>query len=280
MSYNQHNAGMHLIWHKRYALYEDLHYYDKLAEKANKSATITQEKNEICVNKRKDSDKQVNLNKLENVGECKMENTNEIGIQYFCGLPDTVMANIMLIAIKNKKDIRAILEECENMLSQDKRINQNLSDGVVVPKVEAALIFLQMVADKMECSVYEFFIEDEKYRQRCVYNLIRDIKALEYSFSEFNMDIQEDGSAFFSISRYDFLSEMTNEFSKPTTEDMSLDFVKEVYEDGTVNYVVSFGTMMVSKNTRDNYCVKGAYLLEEEKGILADYIEELISTYR
>ena len=40
MGYNNHHAGMHMIWSKRYAPYEDLSYYDKLAEEKRMRAKI------------------------------------------------------------------------------------------------------------------------------------------------------------------------------------------------------------------------------------------------
>ena len=33
MGRNNHHAGIHMMWYRRYAAYDDLEYYDKLAEK-------------------------------------------------------------------------------------------------------------------------------------------------------------------------------------------------------------------------------------------------------
>lgn len=288
MGYNNNHAGMHLIWHRRYGMYDDLRYYDRLAEEENNRKKLELKIENKCkdkvtekVNKSMDKEKN-NKNKTKpNNSKATYGNEilNDIDVQYYAGFPQSVMANIMIIALKNKKDIYAILEECEELMKKDKRTNPAPDYMFGTSKLESTLVFLSMLADKLNCCTFEFFIEDEKYRRNYVYGLISELMKSEMLMQCIDGYIEESGVASFSIHNFDYHYEMTERFSRPTEPNMTLEFIKEIFEDGTVNYAIGFGSLNINTNTKYNYCNKGAYLLEEESGVLAYYIEDMIKAH-
>lgn len=146
-------------------------------------------------------------------------------------------------------------------------------------KLEPVLIFLSILSDKLECGVYEFFIDDDKKRKNFVYKLIDEIKENEYLSWKGYIDV-ETGSAEMSIDSFDHFYGMTTEFGIPTFHNnMSLTMQKDIYDDSDLNYTISFGSLYVFNDTKYDYELKGAYLLEEKEGKLKDFVESRIQDH-
>ena len=283
MGYNNHHAGMHMIWHRRYAAYDDLDYYDKLAEEKRIQARIEKENGEI-----------VEMDKQENTGQKptqqnikkkqkskRRQNTMEkpkipygtekvIDIQYFSRM-DLVSKNLMFMALKNKIDIGKILCEVEDIMKQDERTNAAINNSWSwMPILEKAMIFLSILADKLNCSVQEFFIDNEEVRKKYIYKLLDEIK--DWEWDEGCIDA-ETGEAEIRICNYGD-SELIDLFSPS----MDLTINREYYN-GVPNYTLSFGDLSIRPLSMYDYLIKGAYLLEEEEGKLKELVERLVKEH-
>lgn len=192
-----------------------------------------------------------------------------------------VMANIMAIAVKNKKDIFGILRECESLMRKDRRANPVPEEELYrFPKLFFMMVFLNLLAERLECEVYEFFIDNDRTRKRFAYQMVD--YAREHK-EDCDIDIDDSGFTVISMSSIDQRLEMTQENRMhgffPDGEIwrmMDLTFEKEIFDDGP-NYSVAFGSLCIAPCTREKYCSEGAYLYEEEDGRIKDFVEEMIS---
>ena len=114
MGYNNNYAGMHMIRYSRYGQYDDLKYYDKLAEqeKQCKKVNARPENSNSEDRKNKFKKKLVDLNNKYGGGY----GVDELIDAHHFVYSNIVMSNVMIIAMKNKKDIYEILTECENTM--------------------------------------------------------------------------------------------------------------------------------------------------------------------
>lgn len=189
-------------------------------------------------------------------------------------VPDNMRANIMIISMKNKIDIAEVLNSCEEAMKNDKNCNPPLTSfDYGMPKLENSIVFLALLAEKLECSIQEFFIDDKERNKKFVYRLINEIKQNKSDYWFDIVDIADD-YAEFSISQFDLYYRMAK-YSKPFVY-MDLTFEKNVFDNGTIDYSLYFGMNRIGPMTVNNYMIKGAYLWEEEEGELKSFIEELI----
>ncbi len=283
MGYNNHHAGMHMIWHRRYAAYDDLDYYDKLAEEKRIQARIEKENGEIVeMDKQENTGQKPTQQNIKKKQKSKSrQNTMEkpkipygtekvIDIQYFSRM-DLVSKNLMFMALKNKIDIGKILCEVEDIMKQDERTNAAINNSWSwMPILEKAMIFLSILADKLNCSVQEFFIDNEEVRKKYIYKLLDEIK--DWEWDEGCIDA-ETGEAEIRICNYGD-SELIDLFSPS----MDLTINREYY-DGVPNYTLSFGDLSIRPLSMYDYLIKGAYLLEEEEGKLKELVERLVKEH-
>ena len=269
MGYNNHHAGMHMIWHRRYAAYDDLDYYDKLAEEKRIQARIEKENGEIVeMDKQENTGQKPTQQNIKKKQKSKSrQNTMEkpkipygtekvIDIQYFSRM-DLVSKNLMFMALKNKIDIGKILCEVEDIMKQDERTNAAINNSWSwMPILEKAMIFLSILADKLNCSVQEFFIDNEEVRKKYIYKLLDEIK--DWEWDEGCIDA-ETGEAEIRICNYGD-SELIDLFSPS----MDLTINREYYDGPLSMY---------------DYLIKGAYLLEEEEGKLKELVERLVKEH-
>ena len=131
MGYNNHNTGMHFVWYRRYAAYDDLEYYDRLAEKKRKdNETSVLSSGTVIVKKDEDRTQEKEVDKHMNQ-QSEKTNTDKqnakpkdkkkqrdtqfpqkpvygaekvIGIDDFIST-DIVTKNLMLMALKRKIEI-------------------------------------------------------------------------------------------------------------------------------------------------------------------------------
>lgn len=283
MGYNNHHAGMHMIWHRRYAAYEDLTYYDKLAEeKSIRAKTEKEDKVIVEMNTQENtSQKPTRQNTKKKQKNKSNQNTMEkpkipygtekvIEIQHFTKM-ELVSKNLMFIALKNKIDIGKILCDVENIMKQDERTNaapNNSWSWMTI--LEKATIFLSILADKLNCSIQEFFIDNEEVCKKYIYKLLDEIK--DWEWDEGYIDA-ETGEAEIRICCFGGYTPI-DLFSS------SMDLViSREYHDGIPNYVLSYGDLSIRPLSMYDYLIKGAYLLEEEEGKLKELVERLVKEH-
>lgn len=275
MGYNNNHAGMHMIRYSRYGEYDDLKYYDKLARE-NKS----KEDYEImqATQKRADTTKKKKHNVKDNKGISEYGTEKIIDMKHFM-LPEVIVANILIMSMKNKKDIYEILSQCECEMKKDFRTNASSDvDWSLMPLINNSIIFLSLVAEKLGCVISDFFIDNPSNRKEFVYALIEQIrKDTHLTFD--SGDVNEDGSAEFSYSGFDHTYGMSNVVHEPIWKDMALTFYKEIFMDDEISYSVAFGDLQITLNTKFDYMLKGAYLWEEDNGKLKEFIEETLDRY-
>lgn len=276
MGYNNNYAGMHMIRYSRYGQYDDLKYYDKLAEqeKQCKKVNARPENSNSEDRKNKFKKKLVDLNNKYGGGY----GVDELIDAHHFVYSNIVMSNVMIIVMKNKKDIYEILTECENTMNKDYRTNAVPKiSWSYIPIMDKFMIFTSLLAEKLNCNIWDFFVNEPTQRKDFVYRLIKQLQAGLYLYPD-DGEINMDQSADFFYSNFDHTYGMSSVIHQPLYCDMALTFSKEIYED-EINYSVSFGDMTINSNTKFDYMCKGAYLWEEDSGELKDYIEKIISQH-
>lgn len=300
MGYNNNHAGMHMMRYSRYAAYDDLEYYDRVAQEAYaRKQQLEKEQGEVQESREKET---VSVRSDINMSDVKPHNQNKkknkkqnskkptilcpprkygteevIDFSHFLSA-DLVSKNIMIYALKNKKDAYKILSDAEDLLKQDIRTNaevSSLDEWSWMPILEKSMIFLSVVAEKLDCTIQEFFINDEDYRKRFVYKLLDEIGDHEWDEGE----VDEDGNATITISDFDRWHHLTDRsHSMGIIDSMDLSVERQVFDDG-VNYTLSYGCLTVRVTSAYDFLVKGAYLLEEEKGKLQELVDRLIEEH-
>lgn len=309
MAYDNNNAGMHMIWYRRYADYDDLDYYDRLAEKkrVEKKPTIPaptvsftekdegQERRKETDNPMSQPNENLKVHKQNSKpGKPKKQHDLQfpqkppygtekiIGIDSFIGA-DIVSRNLMLMALKRNIDIKRVLLEAEDMMKKDERTNPEPSTDNSwswLPKIEKSVIFLNILAEKLDCSLVEFFIDDERAREAFLYKFLNSINDDQWSTGDID---PETGRAYICIGNYGLLfKEYGYQYSDPmglSRRRMDLALEKEPQKDGTFWYSLAYGSLGAWPESSYEYVQIGAYLWEEGEGKLKDYIEELIARH-
>ena len=290
MGYNNNNAGMHMIWHRRYGLYDDLEYYDRLAEKRveddeqRKDVDNRMDMNQPSQKQKKHKMKSRQCNKHQDLSFPKAPaygTEKVIHLDNIIG-SDIVTRNIMLIALKRKFDIKKILLEVEDIMKKDERTNPKPSwdnPWSWLPKLDKSVIFLNILAEKLDCSIIEFFIDDEKTTKQFLCKFLADID--EDLWWSGDVD-SETGQASICIYNYgSFFKEdrdVYSELSEPLRP-MDLLLEKDLLDDGTFWYSLAYGSLINRPEMSYDYAGMGAYLWEEREGMLKEYIEDLIAKH-
>ena len=268
MGRNNHNARMHMIWHRRYGAYDDLAYYDELAKKKALEEKAKKVEPELANEMNSNQTKQKCNNAPSKYGR-----ESVVDIHHFL-YADVVNANIMINAIKNKKDIVEILNKIEDLMKRDVRTNPSPKSQLsYFPKMDNAFRFLSILAEELDCAVSEIMCDDEFMRRKFAYDLLDGLKELE---TDFICDI-DDGYAELTIDNFDFKYGMTPNVYRNIYDRMSLTITKQTYDDGEVFYSLSFGCLLLDDRTKDKYMTKGAYIWEESEGHLKDFVEKIIA---
>ena len=194
---------------------------------------------------------------------------------YYFSKMNLVSKNIMLMALKNRVDIKSILDETELLMKKDERTNADSSSSWSwMPILEKTMIFLTIIADKLNCNVQEFFIDNEETCKRYVYNLLEEIEDEEWTDGYVDA---ETGNAEISIRSYD--ASLNREIKIDYLGDTMDLIISREYYDNIPYYQLSYGSLHMRENTAYDYMIKGAYLLEEEKGKLQELVEKLIEQH-
>lgn len=199
-----------------------------------------------------------------------------IDIEHFLFHPE---ANIMKIAIQKKKNIYQILKDCEALMKRDIRTNPDPQSNRSMPVTVCTSIFYSLLAEKLDCSIQEFFMCDKDANKRFVYSLLDELDKIDIDNLEWSFDIDEedDGYASLSIPSFDYFYGMVPDGKRYAEGDyrqynMDLELTREKI-DGEYYYAISFGDLTIYRDILSNYMIKGAYLLEEEEGKLKDFFE-------
>ena len=310
LGYNNNHAGMHMIWYRRYAAYDDLDYYDRLAEKKRSEKktmvphpTVSVTKIDGGQQQRKEVDNRMSQTneKAETEQKQKKKPTKHkkqrdlqfpqrpaygtervISVDSFIGM-DIVSRNLMLMALKRKIDIKRVLLETEDMMKKDERTNPEPSrynSWSWLPRIEKSVIFLNILAEKLDCSLAEFFIDDERTRKTFLYKFLTSIDDEDWITGEID---PETGRTYICINNYGMLfKEYGYQYSDPMgfySHIMDLVLEKEPQDDGSFWYSLEYGSLTLRPETSYEYSTMGAYLWEEGEGKLKDYIEALIAKH-
>ncbi len=112
-------------------------------------------------------------------------------------LTELVMTNVMLYAIKARADIFGAIRR----LSSETDTTGGMHLGT-------ALGWLQVLAETLDCSVYELFIEDVPKRRRILEKLLRDLEPCD---SWANIRLEEHGNGSFSLPGFDYAYRMAEQ---------------------------------------------------------------------
>lgn len=312
MGYNNNHAGMHMIWYRRRNSYDDLEYYDRLAEENRKKKELAKKVWDMESEEKKDSMKsieKVDAAKLQpskkkkkkpenNQNMTKVEKPKKekvIDDKYFKNTIDWY-ANIYLIAFERKLDIFDVICECEHLCEEDLRMQEgyrNFFDPVTI--LDKTIVFLNLLADKMGCDVYEFIFPNSEMRARRVYrildkldekycNSISSICAFEYGVEGESDEDEEYVYERFSLNQYMYLDIKTNAEDIPECH-MEYYFNKITAKDDSERPIYTLSVMakddysLTKKNQEFNFMFGGSDVISENEGRLADFFEKLKKTY-
>lgn len=187
MGRNNQHAGMHMKWYRGdrsqgdfsgYDRYIDMIAESKLRKMTNHKAKDLTVKESKIEQKLKEASmvEDGKATKNRDVGKntkSTIEKTQVIPDKYFVATFD-LYANIFTIAFEKGVDVFDYVCECEKLFSEDKYINRT-QHPFELNNMEKTHIYLHMLADKMGCEIYEFFIMNEDMRQKRIYNVLKNI---------------------------------------------------------------------------------------------------------
>ena len=280
MGYNNHHAGMHMIWFPRH--FEDWSFDRSIEEqwrvKSINEKEARKEETQVDIPDIEDGAPAVRKKRKD---RSMQKHNNKYGTEFvingeFFYDTDLVTRNIIYTALKNKKDLFTILKETDELMETDARMNPDpKSEWYGFPLLNKAIVYMQILADKLDCNYREFFLDNSDLIRKFLYKMLDDI-----SLESWNGDVDEEGNAEFFIFQFDkrFLGINSvsglNELhvmNKYGTMDLVID--KEYYGE-SAHYSLSYGNLTIKQ--RKNNIIWGAYLLEEDRGKLRDLVEKLI----
>lgn len=312
MGYNNNHAGMHMIWYRRNNFYDDLEYYDRLAEEKRKKHELAKRMLDMEEKEKKDD-----VKPTENVEEAKLQPQKKkkkksqnnqnipkveqqkkekvIDDKYFKNTIDWY-ANIYLIAFERKLDIFDVICECEHLCEEDLRMQEgyrNFFDPVTI--LDKTIVFLNLLADKMGCDVYEFIFPNSEMRARRVYRIldkldekycdsISSICAFEYGVEGEKDEDEEFIYERFSLNQYMYLDIKTSADDIPECH-MEYYFNKITAKDESERPIYTLSVMaketysLTKKSQEFNFMFGGSDIISENEGRLAEFFEKLKKTY-
>lgn len=116
-----------------------------------------------------------------------------------------------------------------------------------MPMMDKFMIYMSLVAERLNCTIWDFFTDEPIQRKDFVYSLIKQLQTDSYLYPD-DGEININESAEFLYNNFDHTYGMSNVMHQPVYHDMALTFSKEVFED-EINYSVSFGDMTINSNT-------------------------------
>lgn len=292
MGYNNNHAGMHMIWYKRRSNYDDLEYYDRLVEESRRKKELAQ-KVQMMDKEEKKIENHCMQNNSRKTKQPKKEKV--INDKYFRNTTDWY-ANIFLIAFEKKIDIFEDICECERLCEEDVRMSDEYSDFFSpVTNLDKTIVFLNMLADKMGCDVYEFIFPSADMRRKRVYRALDIIEnkycdsSIEYTFS-YGSEGEDDEEEEYvleqlSMNQYTYLEINTSATENPHCN-MEYYFSKISKKDNSEKPIYTFTVMtkhdwLLSGRKRQDFhfMFGGSDIISETEGRLADFFERTKNSY-
>lgn len=172
-----------------------------------------------------------------------------------------VMANIMLLAIKERKDVFGAINRLRS------EAHASSFGGTLF---DAVMSWCGELAETLDCGVYEFFIDDKSKQKRIVSALLENIKR-DARIQWEDIHIDDNGSASFTLPHFDCYYQMTEQ----PVADVSLVFQKEAWPDGKSCYRLMIGDM--SQKRPDDLLPDFAVLWDEAGGELKKFVDAQIA---
>ncbi|WP_352398298.1 hypothetical protein [[Clostridium] aminophilum] len=295
MGYNNNNAGMHFMRRNRYADYDNLSYYDRkfeeeqllrikkmLTDEADKT-TVIEEERKVPASPHKKKRKSLNANLplikdvLSYYGIPKNGSTEVIDNHFYFDVESVVTSNILITAMKSKKDIYSIMKECDELISNDDRIYIDGFDNYVhsaISKQKTVLTYFALLADRIGCDWREFFENDIAKKQKFIYEL------LSYLISSniiLNYDRDDD---WFICEDFDYLYGMTETRNARVDNSLCLCVWRDFDHNGTAHYGIGFGKILCNNSTCFHSPSYFTELYSEIEGKLKSYVDDLIDLNR
>lgn len=174
-------------------------------------------------------------------------------------LKELVLSNLMLQAIKGRKDIFGAAGPLWSK-----------SQHLYGAPLDVALNWIGELAEALDCSVYELMIDDEPKRRKIVYQLLANLKRDDVGCWE-DIRIEPDGNASFALPHFDYFYRMTDQPSA----NVSLVFRKISPSGGACRYRLTIEH--TSPQAPDGPIPGGVLLWEEADGGLKDFTEQAIA---
>lgn len=184
MSYDNNNAGMHLVWHSHYGQYDDLKYYDELVRKQEsqrkkKFENIQNSQNNIEGNDSGTAYIEVsnNMSKIDNQNRTQgfLPNINKTIDSIYkdaCQQIDILYNALYIYAIKNHNNLQKKSAYVSKYL-RDKSRDGSIDD----------MLFFSMISKMLDINIGMLAAVSEKVVKDIIYNVI--IPALEDSYKSY-----------------------------------------------------------------------------------------------
>lgn len=279
MGRDNNNAGIHMIHFKKSEFKDDSRYYDQLiAERYKRNVALKKEiessieSKPIVVEKNNIDPKQNSNSKCKK--KEKLSKRNYIIDEKHLNNTNLVLTNVMIMALKSNLNIHKILIDTEKLMNRDSRFNGDLTfDENPFPCVQMnkMMVYLNILAEKLNCSVQELFIDDEESRRNFVYELLDQIP--DYIWDD---DSDEDDdwelNASFCIPHYNPDAPILETFGtyyntliiRKITDETSF------YTFSCVDYAPLYYS--------EHYLMRQACIWHEKEGKLKEKVEHLIKT--
>lgn len=291
MGYNNNHAGMHMVWHRKYAPYDDLEYYDKLMAKKESQRLAEHEKN---IHKSKSTKvKKDKNNKKSNVSNKPMVQNKRLIADLFFDKAVDVYSNIFLLAFEHKLDIYNAVVECEYACQNDEIVGATF--GFNLPTLlEKSIIYFYLLADKMGCDAYEFFAMNKEVRRKKVYKILSELESkyeksssVIYMFdfsqgSEVNDENEEFVITRLSFNQFMYLGLHGTPDNLPECHmHYYIDKIskKNCDEDEYALFVSMYDYQSQIKQ-EFHYMYGGGVVLSEKSGQMADFFENIYAKYK
>ena len=167
MGYNNNYAGMHMIWHKHYAPYDDLAYYDRLvSEKNRKVKDIPKKKKET---KESNSTLQLETDKAMQIYKPKIKSIETI-YDEACSQIDKIYNSLYISAIRNHYNLEAKTNEISEYLKNQSK------DGSIDD-----LLFLSMASRSIGANIGQLAtISDDDIKEVIYRVVLPEIQSYEF----------------------------------------------------------------------------------------------------
>lgn len=299
MGRNNQHAGMHIKWWHGDRSQGDFNGYDRYVDMIAESKlrrmnpndkkivndltpiTETPTSTEMHTSKSKKKKRKNQQNQL-----AIKEKKQLIPDKYFAASLD-LYANIFTIAFEKRIDVFDYVCECEKLCAEDKYMCQTVPWLTLHP-LEKSHIFLHMLADKIGCEIYEFFIMNEEIRQRRIYSILQNILKkyeqniyLAVDFAQEN-DVDSEGNEYtvtcLTLSDYSFSNLSLN--NKNDSHYYTMHYIHKIINNTTGDLIYSLNI-----KTSTNYKTKLTYMYEraeiytESEGEMAEFFEKSLHLY-